>query len=484
MHWSKYNSLFHSQRFGYFLYNALSNVFIELDETHYRILKQIKDKHPLSKFDIEKQFLSLLLENNILIKKSDEEKLLMERQYKRDALSSDSTHLVLSICPTLCCNFRCPYCFEDTQTSTTIMNTQTVDRLISFIKSFKDAKYLSITWYGGEPTIAFNVIRDITRRIKELDVIFKEAGLATNAYLLREDKISQLNALNIKNIQITIDGPEEVHDTRRTLVGGRPTYQRIMDNINILMNSSYEGSCNIRVNLDKNNLSKFFELRTYLLERFKGKNLSVYAGYIDTEQDHKDKNCNLCAEEWVGFTIEQYHHASVAPREGVYPECNVFNICSANTRNSFVVGPEGELYKCWEDVGKQGMVIGSIHEDDPITNSELVALYSVGTDPYLDSECQECRVLPICGGGCANRRLRAKYFNEKGLEFCSLYKDNIVTYLMEYYDSFLTREICSNLLNPGGNIKSEKGYRIVHHGIKNSTSCNLLKSQESTGVLS
>ena len=291
--WSKYNLLFFSQRLGYFLYNALSNVFIELDEPHYGILKQLEDKPPLLKFDFEKQFLSLLLENNILVKKSDEEKLLMERQYKRDALSFDSTHLVLSICPTLYCNFRCPYCFEDSQTNATIMNTQTVDRLISFIKSFKDAKYLSITWYGGEPTIAFDVICDITRRIKELDVIIKEAGLVTNAYLLREDKISQLNDLNINNIQITIDGPEEVHDTRRTLAGGHPTYQQIMENINILMNSSYEGSCNIRVNLDKNNLSKFFELRTHLLERFKGKNLSVYAGYIDTEQDHKDKNCNL-----------------------------------------------------------------------------------------------------------------------------------------------------------------------------------------------
>jgi len=310
--------------------------------------------------------------------------------------------------------------------------------------------------------MAFDVIRDITQRVKELDITFEDAGLITNAYLLLDDKISQLNDLNIKTIQITLDGPEDVHDTRRVLIGGRPTYQRIMDNIDALMNSSYEGSCSIRVNVDKNNLSGFFDLRTHLLERFKGKNLTVYAGHVDTTRDHKyDKNCNLCAEEWTGFTIEQYRHLGVAPGEGIYPDGNVFNICSANTRNSFVIGPEGELYKCWEDVGKQDMVIGSIFENDPVTHPELVALYSVGTDPYLDSECLACKVLPICGGGCANRRLRVKHFQEDDLEFCSLYKDNIVAYLMEYYDAFLTQEMCGDVLNPGWKAKKGKGYRMV-----------------------
>lgn len=462
IHWSTYNTLFHSQRLGYFIYNALSNTFIELDNLYYRFLEKLQNNPQFSNPAIDDQFVVLLWEKKILAKEGEEKKLLMTRQYQRDTLSFDNTHLILSICPTLSCNFRCPYCFENNQQNSTVMSPKTVDQLILFIKNHKKTSCLSISWYGGEPTLAFDVIRDITLRVKELDITFKDAGLVTNAYLLSHDKISQLNELNIKTIQITLDGPEEVHDTRRVLTGGHPTYRQIMDNIDALMNSSYEGSCNIRVNVDKNNMHEFFDLRTHLLERFKGKNLTVYAGHVDTARDHKyDKNCNLCAGEWTDFTIEQYRHISVAPSEGIYPDGKVFNICAANTRNSFVIGPEGELYKCWEDVGKQDMVIGSIFEDEPITNSELVALYSVGTDPYLDSECRECMVLPICGGGCANRRLRAKYFHEDGLEFCSLYKDNLIMYLEEYYDAFLTKELCSDVLNPGGKAKNRKGYRMV-----------------------
>lgn len=121
------------------------------------------------------------------------------------------------------------------------------------------------------------------------------------------------------------------------------------------------------------------------------------------------------------------------------------------------MGPKGELYQCWEDVGNPDMVIGNIHEDDPITNPVLQARYSIGTDAYNDAECRECNVLPICGGGCANKRLRTKQFGEAGLEFCSSYKDNLTTYLEAYIDACRSKEICVSVLSPGiqPNIKLE-----------------------------
>jgi uncharacterized protein len=463
LHWSKYNTLFHSERFGYFLYNALSNTFFEIDKTHFLFLEELRNNPQMSSPAIDHQFQVLLQEQKILVKEGEEKKDLMTRHYRRNLLSLDNSHLNLSICPTFRCNFRCPYCFEHTQQSATVMHAETVNQLISFIKNFRNISRLSVTWYGGEPTLAFGVIQNITRRIKELDIAFEEAGLVTNAYLLNSEKISQLNDLNIKAIQITLDGPENLHDTRRVLANGHPTYQRIMSNIDVLMNSTYEGSCNIRVNIDKNNISGFFGLRSYLLERFKGKNLSVYAGIVDTARGRNfDNNCNLCAKEWKEFTIAQYRHISDTPSEGIYPVSNVCNICSANSLNSFVIGPEGELYKCWEDVGKQDMVVGSIFMAAPLSNSELVTLYNVGSDPYLDTECWDCKVLPICGGGCANRRLRAKHFHEEDLEFCSLYKDNLVTYLLEYYDVLLTKELCGDVLNQHAKVTNKKGYRMVH----------------------
>ena len=106
-------------------------------------------------------------------------------------------------------------------------------------------------------------------------------------------------------------------------------------------------------------------------------------------------------------------------------------------------------------------VIGNIHENEPITNPALQARYSIGTDAYNDPDCRECNVLPICGGGCANKRLRAKQFGEVGLEFCSSYRDNLTTFLDAYIDVFRSKEICEAVLNPKSGRANEQGYRII-----------------------
>jgi uncharacterized protein len=463
LQWSRYNTLFQSDRSGYFLYNCLSNSFFELDRPCFFLLKQFENNSNLSCVDICEEFRNLLIEKKVFVAEGEEKNILLKRQYQRNSISFDCSRLDLSICPTFMCNFRCPYCFEHTQRNTRIMGKNTINHLVDFIKKNKRAQRLHITWYGGEPTLAFPVVQEITEQVKKIDILFEGAGLITNGYLLDKPKIKKLNELKITDIQITLDGPEDLHDSRRVLANGKPTYRKIVNNIVALMSSSYEGSCNVRVNLDKNNLSSFFDLRRYLMERFKGKNFSVYGGLVETSTEHPyNSSCNMCAKEWKDFTIEQYRHVSDTPSEGIYPQKNVFNICSANSIGGFVIGPYGEIYKCWEDVGKAEMVVGSISEDEFITNSDLVTLYSLGTDPYIDPTCSGCKIFPICGGGCSNRRLRAKYFCEKGLEFCSLYKDNLTEYLLEYYDALLTKELCDDILSNNEAQRSKSGYRMIH----------------------
>lgn len=454
MFWSRYNTLFHSARFGYFLHNALSNTLLELDKERYSTLEELRD-HQNGSSVSDEAFLALLREHKVLIESGDVDRQLLARQYRRNAICFDTSRLVLTICPTLLCNFRCPYCFERSQGDSVVMSPDTVARLINFIKSYKEINHLSITWYGGEPLLGFNVIRDVTEKVKALDLDFEFAGIITNGYLLDKKKIALLNDLRIKFIQITLDGLQDVHDSRRFLADGRATFKRILANIDALMDSSYEGDCAIRVNIDKHNTDGFLELRALLLERCKGKKLSVYAGHINSSLGSLDQR------EWMDFTFGIYRRSGVMPTGGFYPAGNLDSVCVACTHYSYVVGPEGHLYKCWEDVGKSEMVIGNIHEEQPVTNTELRAQYCTGTDPYSDPNCRECSVLPICGGGCANRRLRAKQFAEDGLEYCSPYKENLITYLEEYIDIFQSREICAAVLSPSHEKQVGRSCRVI-----------------------
>ena len=474
MEWSRYNQLFESTRFGGFLYNALSNTLMELDEAHYHVLEGLRERggagasgdaaaEPAAESAAaDPDFLALLRANKALVEAGEEERLLLARRYERHALCFDSSRLGLTVCPTLRCNFRCPYCFEASQEGGATMSPETVDRLLAFIASYKDARVLSLAWYGGEPTMAWEVIEDVTARVQALEIEYAGAGLVTNGYLLSAEKIARLGDLQINSVQITLDGPKQVHDARRALAGGGPTYARILENVALLMASPYKGTCAIRVNLDRGNLEGFLELRAELLARFEGKKLSVYAGHVNTSLGHSyDHACSLDLGDWAAFTIDLYRSGGLQPHGGFYPARNLHGICVATSHNGFVVGPRGELYKCWEDVGKPAMAIGDVHEEEPITDPGLRALYALGTDPYDDPECLACTVLPICGGGCANKRLRARHFNEQGLLLCSPYKEHLTAYLEEYYDSFLSREICAAVLAPGAAAKDETGYRMV-----------------------
>ena len=461
MIWSRYNTIFCLERFGYFLYNALSNTLLEIDNAHYSILEGYRD-YGVGSESFDDGFISLLREHKVLVADGEEDRLLLTRQYRRNTQCFDTSHLGLTICPTLLCNFRCPYCFEYSQQQSAIMTHTTVERLLAFIMSYKQIRHLALAWYGGEPLIGFDVIREITDRIKTLNIDFEGAALVTNGYLLDKGKCDLLNELKIHSVQITLDGPEEVHNRRRFLAGGGPTFRRILANVDILMNSNYEGSCHIRVNIDKHNIEGFPELHASLLERFEGKKLSIYAGHVDTSLGRSyDHSCSLNPREWTDFTFEMYRRAGLMATGDFYPASNIDSVCVATAHNRFVIGPEGQLYKCWEDVGKPEMVIGNIHEAEPVTNPELRAQYCVGTDAYRDSDCLKCSVLPICSGGCANKRLRAKQFGEEGLNFCSPYRENLIDYLEGYIDSFLSREICLALLSPAHERPNSNGYRLI-----------------------
>ena len=468
MNWSRFNKLFRSDHFGPFLYNALSNTLIELDEPHYEILKSLNSGNDSTSIVLnDRDFNALLREKLALVEPGEEEGQLVVQQYQRHAYSFDSSDLDLTICPTLRCNFRCPYCFESSQADGKTMSQKTQKRLVDWITRHKKIKTFHVSWYGGEPLLAFKAICELTGKFKALDLNFDNADLITNGYLLDKDRITRLNDLKIVAIQITLDGPREVHDSRRFLAGGGPTFDRILGNVTNLMNSDYNGRCNIRVNVDRHNIQDYLDLRVSLLEQFKDTKLSVYPGFVDVSRDHSyGHGTCLNIGEWADFNLEMYREHSVPSPGGLYPEGPTGGMCIATTHNGFVVGPEGELYKCFDDVGKTEMVVGNIHEEDPITNPVLRALYITGMDAYNDPECRSCEVLPICGGSCVNKRMRTRQYGEKGLPFCSPFKEHLREYLNAYIDAVRSKEVCSALFTPGRVEPDAKGYRVISPKMK------------------
>lgn len=195
----------------YLLYNLYSGAILVLDEHYKERYEQIKK----GKKDIDKELLSNLQKGKMLTDDRNEVRKIMEES---DFIRKENKTLNLTIAPTMKCNFRCPYCYEKGVEYRT-MDQQVIDGTIDFIQRMKEkSEKLEVTWYGGEPLLAMDIIERISE--KAIKIFGKEnynANMVTNGYLLTGEIAEKLEKLQIERLQITLDGEPGIHNKRRKL---------------------------------------------------------------------------------------------------------------------------------------------------------------------------------------------------------------------------------------------------------------------------
>lgn len=269
MIWSKYSYLF-QEADRFYLYNSLSNSFAELDKSTYNLIsRQIKDKETINISD--ECLRETLVKMKVIVENEQEE--FARIKYKSLFRRFSNSLLSLTINPTLDCNFACPYCFEGKHPQV-YMSDQVEEEVISFVKRHEAAKTLKVVWFGGEPLLAFSRMRSLTQKFLDLGLKY-EAGIITNGYLLTDRVVKHLDDLCIKSIQVTIDGMKEVHNSRRCLRTGHPTFDRIIENIKYVHDICPNIKLNVRVNIDHTNERDFLELyKMFQKEEFLGIHLT------------------------------------------------------------------------------------------------------------------------------------------------------------------------------------------------------------------
>ncbi len=169
---------------------------------------------------------------------------------------SDSLHLILL--PTERCNFRCTYCYEDFAIGR--MRPETVlavKRLID--RRLDDLQSLSVSWFGGEPMLGRGIVEDISEHIVRVraerpNPFHYVADMTTNGYLLDIAKVERLASLGIHHFQISLDGPEALHDRTRLRADGKGTFQKIWYNLLAIRDGIAPVDILLRVHLTPDNL--------------------------------------------------------------------------------------------------------------------------------------------------------------------------------------------------------------------------------------
>jgi uncharacterized protein len=369
-------------------------MLIELGEPEYQEILNLKNNP--DDIDINKSEHQILQKGSFIVQSNETErnKIILSTLMRR----YDNTTLQLTLAPTRACNFSCIYCYEEDRAKIS-MNKNIQQGIIEFIKKHNPLKQLGVCWYGGEPTLAIPIIKNLTKQMKKLADNYS-AMLVTNGYLLNK-LVDSLDDLNIKIVQVTIDGPEATHNKRRMLKTGGKTFEKILSNLDALVTKT--NIClSLRMNVDNSNATEYIKLHRFCKERYNGK-VQLYPGFVHNYSGGcKVENCYEDSSQKAKFLKKIFQSDKVYTHE-IYP-FRTDKSCVSNIRNGYLIGPEGELYKCWHDLGKKDKIIGNIHNKNIVSDVNNYVDAMLKNDCLFDTQCTSCILFPSCSGGCADMR--------------------------------------------------------------------------------
>jgi uncharacterized protein len=285
-----------------------------------------------------------------------------------EALASSfrNDHLELILLPTERCNFRCTYCYEDFSIGRMSAETiQGIKRLID--RRLDGLRSLSVSWFGGEPLLARRIIEDISehivRAVADRPDLHYEGDITTNGYLLDIPAAKHLAELGIRHFQISLDGPEPIHDRTRVRANGKGSFRQIWQNLLAIRDATVPINVVLRVHLTPDNLPFMREFLVQIREtflqdsRFKVllKPIEQLGGPNDDTMvviSHEDRPRILAELKAIVLEGTDTHR--------LYPDLYV---CYAARPNSLMIRANGLIGKCTVALTDPANTIGRLLPD-------------------------------------------------------------------------------------------------------------------------
>ncbi len=274
--------------------------------------------------------------------------------------------LRLILMPTEACNFRCTYCYEDFEIGR--MDAGVVRGVQLYLsRRAAELELLTISWFGGEPLMARDVVADIMLHTQALAVANPNlrlvSDITTNGFLLTPRTFASLLDLGVGTFQVSVDGPRDAHDRTRVRAGGGPTFARIWQHLLAMRNVRRDFTAVVRLHVHAANASHLPGFLDSFAQCFGGdgrfrvlfKEVAALGGPCDADfpflaASDRESTLAKLRQQARGLGIELV--------EGALP-----GVCYAARGNAFVVRADGRLNKCTVALGHAANDVGRIHAD-------------------------------------------------------------------------------------------------------------------------
>lgn len=416
-------------------YNAYSGGMAVLDETELETYRRISTD-PADR--LNQKIIDDLMRFGYITRQETDQFALLKSEYERQC--SHPGNMCLSIAPTLACNFACDYCYQGLDKSSQYMQPDVLDAIMRYIeKSAPQLNHLHVAWYGGEPLLQRRTIRKLAKRIIALckaNGISYGSMIATNGFLLSPRTAEFLYLHKVESIQITLDGPPDVHDRRRILRSGKPSFFKIIENVKRVIDTN-PIKINARINIDARNcepdqMNRLFEV---LAENglARNSNFSIYFAPVEaiTSDCHDIAQVTLDKSRYARLELELFKIACKMGFTGAPYPPRFRGKCAAIQPKGFVILPDGEMHKCWDTVSDRQKAVGSIFAPEKLPTDERHMKW-LRWSPFEVEECKTCSILPICTGACPLKFVHPGQVTGAASLPCVSWKHNIKDMLLLY----------------------------------------------------
>ena len=282
------------------------------------------------------------------------------------ALSPKRLQLILM--PTEACNFRCTYCYEE------FAHGRMRPDVVSGVKELlvrraPDLHDLGLSWFGGEPLLAVDIVEDIMKHAQSLarrhSHLQVESDMTTNAFTLTPTVFERLLSLGVRKYQITFDGPRRTHDQTRLRINGGPSFDRLWSNLLAMRQVEGRFEILVRLHVQHSNHSSLQEfLDDYAREFGDDPRFTVFFRLLGRFGGQNDASLPVMDEREGELAIAGLRAGARA--KGLPTHAPEGSMCYAAFGNSFLVRADGRINKCTLALEHPNNQVGRIHEDGRI----------------------------------------------------------------------------------------------------------------------
>lgn len=334
--------------------------------------------------------------------------------------------------PTTDCTFDCWYCTQHSHDKGGMTEEirKKIIKHIDYMVKVDRITGLHLDWFGGEPLMYFYEtvvpISEYGRKIATKNNIPFINQVTTNGYLIDEHMVKKMKDLKFDRFQITIDGDEKRHNKIRN-IGGQPSFQRIIDNMILILKNIPDAHITLRINFDDSTLKvSNFDNVFKLIPQQHRKRVFISLQRVwqtVTKNENQIGNQNLIKLRDSAINLGYSASETSEFHSGRPIKCYADRLYNA------VIDYDGKVYKCTVNTQKEAGVLqdnGAIVWNQDI----LTRLYSKA--PFENKKCLACKYLPICLAPCTQNSISSSEEpNRCALDYAELRVEDFIRSLIK-----------------------------------------------------